>query len=178
MTIKVLELTPGCMPVTFKKGDWYDLIAAENVTIKGPVAHSLHHYKNSVGKERVRDVVFNFTYIPLGVAMQLPKGCEAMVLPRSSTFKDWGLLQTNSEGVIDNSYAGPNDEWKLPVIALGTITIPKGTRIAQFRIQLNQKATFWQKLRWFFSSGAKLKKVAVLNNPNRNGFGSTNHKQD
>ena len=73
----------------------------------------------------------------------------------------------------DNSYKGDTDEWKLPVVATRDVIIPKGTRICQFRIQLSQKATFWQKLKWFFSSIPKLQQVASLNNQSRGGFGST-----
>ena len=116
------------------------------------------------------------TLIPLGVAMQVPKGCEAVLAPRSSTFKKWGILQTNGVGVIDYLYSSDRDEWKMPVIATKAVTIPKGTRIAQFRVQLSQKATFWQKLKWFFSGGIKIQRVNSLNNPTRGGFGSTDLK--
>ena len=76
-------------------------------------------------------------------------------------------------GIIDRTYASDKDEWKLPVVATRDVTIPKGTRIAQFRVTLSQKANVLQKLKWLFSSGVKLKAVASLNNPERSGFGST-----
>ena len=69
------------------------------------------------------------------------------------------------------SYSSYKDEWKLPVVATRKITIPKGTRIAQFRLVPSQKATMWQKLQWLFSNGTKLKKVEYLNNPERKGLG-------
>lgn len=71
------------------------------------------------------------------------------------------------------SYCGNEDEWKMPVLATRDVTIPKGTRIAQFKVQLSQKATWWQKLKWLFSSSIKIEKVASLDNPVRGGFGST-----
>ena len=74
------------------------------------------------------------------------------------------------------SYNGDNDEWKFPAIAIRETTIEKGTRICQFRIQLSQKATFWQKLKWLFSSRVKLVEVDSLNNKSRGGFGSTGVK--
>lgn len=95
-------------------GDWIDLKANENVVVKA-------------GK---------MALIPLGVAMKLPVGYEAHLAPRSSTFKKFGILQTNSVGVIDNSYSGPNDEWKFPAFNPGPVDleIHKGERICQFRI--------------------------------------------
>ncbi len=95
-------------------GDWIDLKANENVVVKA-------------GK---------MALIPLGVAMKLPEGYEAHLAPRSSTFKKFGILQTNSVGVIDNSYSGPNDEWKFPAFNPGPVDleIHKGERICQFRI--------------------------------------------
>ena len=111
--------------------------------------------------------------ISLGVIIKLPEGYEAILAPRSSTFKKYGIIETNSMGVIDNSYNSDEDIWKMPMVALRDTMIPKGTRIAQFRVQLSQKATFWQKLRWLFSSGVKLQKVETLVNEARGGFGST-----
>jgi dUTP pyrophosphatase len=175
MTIKILEKTPGCMPEIFKVGDWIDLFTAEDITLKAPQANKMHirgKNKENTG-ERIRDVDFESTLIPLGVCIQVPNGYEACLLPRSSTFLKWGIIQTNSQGVIDNLYCGNDDEWKLPVLATKAITIPKGTRIAQFRIQLSQKATLWQKLKWLLSSGVRIKEVQSLDNPSRDGFGST-----
>jgi dUTP pyrophosphatase len=127
--------------------------------------------KNPSQDTRTRDVDFNYRLIPLGVAMEIPDGYEAILVPRSSVFKDWGFVQTNSEGIIDGSYAGEKDEWKLPVLATRTVTIPKGTRIAQFRIQLKQQASCWQKLKWLFSSKVELKRVDHLDKPSRGGIG-------
>lgn len=175
MTIKVLEKTPGCFPVDLEVGDWIDLYTAEEVKLEAPQANRLHKFnqRKETPEIRVRDVDFDYTLIPLGVAMEAPKGMECHLLPRSSTFKKYGLIQVNSKGIIDRSYSSDEDEWKLPVMATRKITIPKGTRIAQFKVVPSQKATVWQKLKWLFSSGVKLKPVSHLNNPTRNGFGST-----
>ena len=110
--------------------------------------------------------------IPLGVAMELPKGYEAHVVPRSSTFKTWGIIQTNHIGIIDNSYCGDNDQWFYPAYCLepknfidnqyGTL-IRKGDKIAQFRIiEVQPKLEF--------------EKVELLGNKDRGGFGSTGSK--
>lgn len=161
MIVKIKTFNKECMPTILKKGDWIDLRAAGDVIIKGPSLNSNGNLK------------INYTCIPLGVAMELPKGFEAQVAPRSSTFKSFGLLQYNSPGIIDNCYNGDNDEWKFPAIAFRDTTIKKGERICQFRIQLSQKATIWQKIKWLFSKSVKLKMVYELNNVDRNGFGST-----
>lgn len=174
MKIKVLEKTPGCMPEIITVGDCIDLITAEEYTLKCPHAKMLHRKKNKEEEpsvERFRDVAFNYTLIDLGVAMELPKGYEAILMPRSSTFKKWGLIQTNSIGEIDQSFCSSNDIWKFPVMATRNVTIPKGTPICQFRIQLSQKATMWQKIKWLFSSKLELVKVSELNNKERGGFG-------
>lgn len=76
-----------------------------------------------------------YKLIPLGVGMKLPDEYEAVVVPRSSTFKTWGVLQTNSFGVIDNSYSGNNDQWRFPAYATRETKISKNDRICQFRIQ-------------------------------------------
>ena len=110
--------------------------------------------------------------IPLGVAMELPEGYEAHVVPRSSTFKTWGIIQTNNIGIIDNSYCGDNDQWFYPAYCLepknfidnqyGTL-IRKGDKIAQFRIiEVQPKLEF--------------EKVELLGNKDRGGFGSTGSK--
>lgn len=95
-------------------GDWIDLMANQDTIIPS-------------GQMKL---------IPLGVAMKLPEGYEAHLAPRSSTFKNFRIIQTNSVGVIDNSYSGPNDEWKFPAYNPGPtdIEIKKGSRICQFRI--------------------------------------------
>lgn len=93
-------------------GDWVDLRAAETVTLKAG----------------------EFKLVPLGIGMKLPKGYEANIVPRSSTFKNFGIIQTNSFGVVDNSYSGDNDQWFFPAYALRDTTINKNDRICQFRI--------------------------------------------
>lgn len=93
-------------------GDWIDLRSAETVELKKGEFH----------------------LIPLGVGMKLPDGYEAHVVPRSSTYKNFGILQTNHMGVIDNSYSGDTDQWMMPVIAMRDTIINKNDRICQFRI--------------------------------------------
>lgn len=172
MKIKVLTKTEGCFPLEFAKGDWIDLVAAEDTKLYAPHAKMLHRKKNEENtQERYRDVVFDYKVIPLGVAMQLPDGFEALLVPRSSTFKKHGILQVNAPGVIDQLYRGDNDIWGFPVVATRYTVIPKGTNICQFRIQLSQKATMWQKLKWLFSSKIELIPVSSLGNPDRKGFG-------
>lgn len=178
MKIKVLEKIPGCMPEIIKVGDCIDLVTSEEYTLKCPHAKMLHKKKNAEEQntERFRDVVFNYALLDLGVAIELPKGFRAVVIPRSSTFKKWGIIQSNSEGLIDESYCGPNDVWKMPVMATRNVTIPKGTPICQFEIQLSQKATMWQKLKWLFSSKIELVKVNNLDNEDRGGIGTGSDK--
>ena len=174
MTIKVLEKTRGCMPVIFDKGDWIDLVTATDIKLKAPEAHKMHirgKGKEDTPEVRTREVDFPFTLIPLGVCIQVPPGCEAILAPRSSTFIRYGIIQTNGFGDIDNTYSADEDEWKMPVMATRTTIIPRGTRVAQFRIQLSQKATRWQKFKWHFAGPPKLQQVASLNNPTRGGFG-------
>lgn len=91
--------------------------------------------------------------------MKLPEGFEAHLAPRSSTFKNFGILQTNSVGVVDSSYCGAEDWWKMPVYATRDVTIEKGSRIAQFRIMENQPKIQFEE--------------TELENKNRGGFGST-----
>lgn len=160
LKIKVKELTEGCMPSIIQNGDWIDLVCAEDMKL------------NITTLEDNPDV----KYIPLGIAMQLPKGFEAIVAPRSSTPNRFGIMCANSFGVIDNCYCGNNDEWKFPVIAIRPTFIEKGCRICQFKIQLSQKATLWQKIKWLFSSGIELVKVDNLQENSRGGFGSTGTK--
>ena len=120
------------------KSDWIDLRAAVEVTLKAG----------------------EFRLIPLGVAIALPKGYEAHIAPRSSTFKNYGILQTNSVGVVDCSYCGDNDQWHMPVYATRDVTIEKGARICQFRIMENQPQLHFTR-------------VEHLDAPDRGGFGST-----
>ena len=98
------------------QGDWIDLRAAETVEMKAG----------------------EFRLIPLGVAMKLPEGYEAHVVPRSSTFKNYGLIMTNSVGIIDNTYCGPGDQWFMPVYAVRDTVVHFNDRICQFRIVENQ----------------------------------------
>ena len=120
------------------KSDWIDLHAAEEVTLKAG----------------------EFRLIPLGVAMALPEGYEAHIVPRSSTFKNYGILQTNSMGVVDCSYCGDNDQWRMPVYATRDVTIEKSARICQFRIMKAQPPLVFTR-------------VERLEGPDRGGFGST-----
>ena len=120
------------------KSDWYDLRAAETVTM-------------------LKD---DFRLIPLGIAIELPKGYEAHVVPRGSTFKNFGVLQTNSMGIIDESYKGDGDQWFFPALAMRNTTIKKGDRICQFRIAQKQPPI-------------EFIEVEHLDNENRGGHGST-----
>lgn len=124
-----------------EKSDWIDLRAAEEVELKAG----------------------EFKLIHLGVAMQLPEGYEAHIVPRSSTFKKWGIIQTNHCGIVDNSYCGPNDWWRMPVFALRDTKIEVNDRICQFRIQKNQPTLVFNE-------------VEEMEANNRGGFGSTGTK--
>lgn len=161
------------LPEIIEKGDWIDLRASKDIVMTAPQSGTLKRHKVNGVEKLYREVKFDMQLIPLGVAMQLPKGFEAQVIARSSTPARFGIMTANSMGLIDQVYCGSNDEWKYPAIALRNVDIYAGDRICQFRIQLSQKATFWQKLKWFFSSGVKIVEVDELNNPNREGFGST-----
>lgn len=160
------------MPEILKVGDYIDLITAEDYTFKAPYTKNLTVTKEN-GKPYVRpEVCFSYGLIDLGVVIALPEGYEAILCPRSSTFRKFGLIQTNSIGIIDNTYCGPDDIWRMPVIATRNAIIPKGTPIAQFRIQLSQKATFWQKLKHLFSNKITLNKITQVTHQNRGGFGT------
>lgn len=173
MKLKVLEKIEGCLPEIIAKGDWIDLKAAEDIVLKAPYIRKLKKFKKDDTTERIREVTFDHALVSLGVCIEAPAGCECIIVPRSSTFKKMGIVQSNSAGIVDNSYKGNDDIWKMPVIALRNTVIPKGTRIAQFRVQLSQKATVWQKIKWLLSNSIKIKKVEYLNNTPRSGFGST-----
>ena len=101
-----------------------------------------------------------FKLIPLGVAMELPEGYEAHIVPRSSTFKKWGVIQTNHMGVVDFSYRGDQDQWRFPALAVRDTVIHKNDRICQFRIVENQPKLNFET-------------ADHLENPDRGGFGST-----
>ena len=155
-------------PKIIKKGEWVDLHVAQECVLDAPQAGTL---KGSEAKHR--DVVSDVTYIPLGIAMRLPDGFEAILAPRSSAAQKMGIMCANSIGIIDNSYSGNNDQWMFPAVTLRRTSIAKNTRLCQFRIQLSQKATVWQKIKWFFSSGIELIEVDFLDAEDRHGFGST-----
>lgn len=120
------------------KSDWIDLRAAEDVSLKK-------------GEYRL---------ISFGISMKIPEGYEAHVVPRSSAFQNFGILQTNSCGVIDGSYCGEDDIWHMPVLAVRDTEIHVNDRIAQFRIMENQPALVFQE-------------VEHMAGENRGGFGST-----
>ena len=120
------------------KSDWIDLRAAEEVTLKAG----------------------EFCLIPLGVAIALPEGYEAHLVPRSSTFKNYGILQTNSMGVVDYSFRGDADQWHFPAYATRDVTIEKNARICQFRIMAHQPVI-------------QFVKKDALGDTDRGGFGST-----
>ena len=120
------------------KSDWIDLRSAVDVELKAG----------------------EFKLIHLGIAMKLPEGYEAHVVPRSSTYKNFGIIQTNHCGIIDSSYCGPNDYWYMPAYALRDTVIHKNDRICQFRIEKNQPKLVFEE-------------VNKLSGANRGGIGST-----
>lgn len=173
MTIKVLRLNKDIeLPKIIELGDWIDLRLSKEATFKAPYAAMLKKKTKDGNVERTRKVVFDVKLLNLGIAMELPKGFEAVVLPRNSTYNKYGIILLNSEGVIDYVYKGSNDEWRFNALGLKDITIPAGDRIAQFRIQLSQKATRWQKIKWLFSNKIKIKEVDHLDNIDRGGAGT------
>ena len=121
-----------------EKGDWIDLRSVEDVELK----------------------TGEFKLINLGVGMILPDGYEAHIVPRSSTFLKFGIIQANHCGIIDNSYSGNNDKWKFPAIALRNTKIHKNDRICQFRLMKKME-------------DVTLEEVEHLNERDRGGFGST-----
>ena len=138
-TLKIKYFDKEISPVTYiDKGDWIDLRAAETIEMKA-------------GEYRL---------IPLGIGMILPEGHEAHIVPRSSTFKTFGIIQTNHMGVIDECYNGDRDQWYFPAYALRDTTINKNERICQFRIMRKQPKLL-------------IEEVDVLMGANRGGFGST-----
>lgn len=161
------------LPKVIKKGDWVDLFCAQETVLNAPQAGTLkgHDVKH-------RDVVSEVTYIPLGVAMQLPDGFEAIIAPRSSAAKKMGVMLANGIGIVDGSYRGDNDQWMFPAVSLRKTSIALNTRLCQFRIQLSQKATVWQKIKWLFSSGIELVEVDSLDNEDRKGLGKGTKDSD
>jgi dUTPase len=164
------------LPKVINVGDWIDLCVIDDITIKEPTAETLKRKKKD-GEiiDRFRNVKINDRFISFGIAMRLPDGYEAVIAPRSSAYQRYGFILPNSPGVIDNSYCGLTDFWGARLVSLKGTNIPKGKAICQFRIQLSQKATIWQKIKWFFSNGKiefvddQTKLVPV----DRGGFGST-----
>lgn len=140
MNIKIKYHTDEIDKLTYVDGksDWIDLRASEDINLKAG----------------------EFKLIPLGVSMELPKGYEAHLIPRSSTFKTWGIIQTNSMGLIDKTYCGNNDIWKMPVYAVRDTIIHKNDRICQFRIMEHQPTI-------------EFEEVNCLDGKERGGFGST-----
>ena len=173
--IKRFKDEDGCpfvsIPKIITKGEWVDLSAAKECVLQAPQAGTL---KGSESKHR--DVVSEVTYIPLGVAIKLPDGFEAIMTSRSSSAKKLGVMMANGIGVIDNSYGGDDDEWMYPAVSIRKTSIAKNTRLCQFRIQLSQKANLWQKIKWLFTSGIELVEVDSLNHESRRGLGSTGTK--
>lgn len=159
-TVRYRLLTTGCAPVVNDNGDAFDLRAAKGVQLAAPIVNS-----------ETGVVEFSNALIPLGIAIELPKGCKADVKPRSSTFKKWKVLQTNSLGLIDCSYCGDTDEWKMPILAMEKSSIKKGDRLCQFEIRPSQTATLWQKFLWLITTGYRFVEVESLGNEARGGFG-------
>ncbi len=141
-TVRIRYLSDKIPPLKHTGGEyvlnWIDLRAAENVEMKQG----------------------DFKMIPLGVAMQLPAGYEAHIIPRSSTFKNFGIIQANHMGMIDESYCGDNDQWYFVAIALRNTVIHVGDRICQFRIDKHQPPIHFEA-------------VTSLGNTDRGGFGVT-----
>lgn len=166
--IKMLNYSIS-VPTIIDKGDWIDLRAAKDIELRGPICVNARKIQD-------RKAIFKDELIPLGVAMEMPPGYEAIVVTRSGTYKSFGVILCNGEGIIDNPYKGDNDQWFAHVIPFRDCVISEGDRICQFRIQLSQKATAWQKIKWLFSSGIKLEIVESLGNPDRGGHGKTGIK--
>ena len=140
MEIKIKYFTDKIEKLRYidRKSDWIDLRASEEITLKQG----------------------EFKLIPLGVAMELPEGYEAHVVPRSSTFKNFGIIQTNSMGIIDESYCGDNDQWFFPALAIRDTKICVNDRICQFRIMKHQPAFSFEE-------------TDCLHHEDRGGHGST-----
>jgi dUTP pyrophosphatase len=142
MQLKIKYFDPELIRIEQKKNsDWIDLRSAINIEFQS-------------GESKL---------IPLGIAIELPKGYEAHIVPRSSTFKNFGILQTNSTGIVDESYKGNNDQWFYSAIAMRNTKINKNDRICQFRIIKKQP-------------NLEIIEVETLENKDRQGFGSTGIK--
>lgn len=140
LNIDILYHNPDLIPIELvENGDWIDLRAAEEY----------HLYPNQ------------FILINLGISMKLPENYEAHIVPRSSTFKTWGLIQTNGVGIIDSSYCGENDIWMMPVYSTKITHIYVNDRICQFRLVEKMPRNI------------NFNAVDNLNTEDRGGFGST-----
>lgn len=139
-TIKIKYHTDKIDKLTYVDGksDWIDLRAAEDVELKKG----------------------DFRLINLGISLKLPEGYEAIIAPRSSTFKNFGIIQTNSMGIIDESYCGPNDWYRFPALAMRDTVIEVNDRICQFRIEKHQPQVVFEE-------------VKELSGQDRGGFGTT-----
>ena len=138
MEIKIKYFTDIQPIEKIEKGDFIDLRSAEDIDLDAG----------------------DFAIIKLGVGMKLPEGYEAHIVPRSSTYKKWGIIQTNSVGIVDNSYSGDNDQWMMPVLAMRDTHISKNDRICQFRIVEKQP-------------DVEFTVVEKLDDTSRGGFGTT-----
>ena len=143
VTLKIKYLKEDIEPLRYidGKSDWIDLRCAEDLEIKKG----------------------EFRLIPLGVAIKLPEGYEAHIVPRSSTYKNFGIIQTNHMGVVDESYCGDGDQWYMPAYALRDTSINKGERVCQFRIMKHQPPI-------------EFEECETLGSPDRGGIGSTGTK--
>jgi dUTP pyrophosphatase len=138
-------------------GNWIDLRSSENVTIKK----------------------LEFKLVDLGVSIKLPKYYQGNIVPRSGTYKNFKMIQTNHYGVVDgptkkeSGYSGNNDKWKFAALAIEDTIVNEGDRICQFEIKPTMFAPFWVKIKWLFSSGIKIVYVNDLYSEDRWGFGHT-----
>ena len=139
-TIKILYHSKEIEKLCYVDGksDWIDLRAAEEVEMKAG----------------------DFRYIDLGISVELPRGYEMIIVPRSSTYKNFGILQPNSPGVVDESYSSDEDVIKMPALAMRDTVIHVNDRICQFRIVKHQP-----QIEFF--------EVEHLDGAARGGFGST-----
>ena len=137
-------------------------IKYRNETVKRLEKLAVGNWIDLSADKRITMIKGEFAIIPLGIAVQLPEGFEANIVPRSSTFSRFGILQVNSYGVIDDSYCGDDDYWGFPALAMRDTVIEKNSRICQFRINAIQPEL-------------DLFEVEALENDNRGGFGSTGH---
>lgn len=124
------------------KSNWIDLYTAEDV-----------HLKKG-----------EFTLISMGISAKIPDGTEVRIAPRSSSYKNFKVLFTNSVGIIDTTYCGQDDIWKSPILAMEDTFIPKYSRICQFRLNTTMTEEF---------PSLQIVEVDKLDGENRGGFGST-----